>query len=109
MSKKLSKKMVLEEDSRINDSDITRMTYEVQDMSKEIELLTGVGFESVVESYQYHLFSRGNLYALLIDDRVIQGPLSHVFDRFATLKNYASAYPELYKSMLETVSLEGVV
>ena len=100
--------LLLEEERKIQEADISRLIYEIQDARKEVELLESVGFQSVSAGIGYRLFAQKDTYSLLINDRVIQGKAGYVLDRFSSSKWYSVGYPSLYSQLLEIVRTEGV-
>ena len=104
----LTDEQVAVQDALIQQADTSHLNYEIQDAATEIELLHGVGFNTVKENENYHLFQRGDEYALLVGGFVIQGFIGQVYNTFAGLENTCSGLPELYNYLLELVRAEGL-
>lgn len=102
------KGLIAEVESKISETETNKITYAVRDMSIEIQTLTGVGYKSILEAKDYQLFQKGDMYALLIDFRVIQGPASYVYDELATSNVHSKVFPDLYHYLLELVRTEGI-
>lgn len=102
--------LILDEERKIEQADISRLVYPTSDMAREKELLVGVGFLSVRETEKYNLFQRGDLFALLIEGWVIQGSPSYIIEKLSdgTVESDLAYETDLWEYLLDLVRSEGI-
>lgn len=106
----MTDELIMTEERKIEEADISQLVYATTDMARERELLTGVGFVSIRSTEKYNLFQRGELFALLVEGRVIQGSPSYIIEKLTdgTVESDLTYETDLWGLLLDLVRTEGI-